>query len=59
MKIGDLVRIKNMGIPVKGMFDNYIGIITEQIDEYDFIVYFFSAADYYGYDQAQLELVSG
>ena len=58
MKVGDLVRIKNMEIPVKGMFDNYLGIITEQIDEYGFIVYFFSAAEYYGYDKAQLELVN-
>ena len=57
MKVGDLVRIKTMDIPKKGAY-NYLGIITEQIDENGFVIYFFSAAEYYGYDKAQLELIS-
>lgn len=58
MKVGSLVRFKNMNPPKKGKFDNYLGIITEQIDENGFIIYFFSAGDYCGYDKALLELVS-
>ena len=57
MKVGDLVRIKTMEIPVKGMFDNYLGIITEKIDENGFIVYFFSSAEYYGYEKSILQVV--
>ena len=57
MKVGDLVRIKTMDIPKKGA-DNYLGIITEQIDENGFVIYFFSAAEYFSYDKNYLELVS-
>jgi len=56
MKIGDLVRIKNTDIPIKGT-DNYLGIITKSIDEDGFVVYFFSSGEYYGYDKVMLELV--
>lgn len=58
MKVGSLVRMKGLNLPKKGKADNYLGIITEQLDENGFIVYFFSAGDYYGYDKAMLELVS-
>jgi hypothetical protein len=38
--------------------DNYLGVITEKMDEYGFIIYFFSYNEYYGYDKYHLELVS-
>lgn len=57
MKIGDLVRIKNMRIPTEG-HDHYLGIIIEQIDKDGFIVYFFSSAEYYGYEKNFLEVVN-
>ena len=56
MKVGDLVRIKNMKIPIEG-HDHYLGIITEKIDENGFIVYFFSSAEYYGYEKSILQVV--
>lgn len=55
-QVGDLVRLKGK-IPIKGFYDR-IGIITKEIDENGFVVYFFSEKKYYGYDKSILEVVS-